>query len=414
MLEMIETIPKAERALVEETAENWQKFLLSVAGDIGKFPIQEPVRTPYVVGDPVIGAGFKGREDILGRLEELWCGSTASPSVVLCGHRRMGKTSILRNINSHLGSEVRLAYVNLLTLGGASGGISDLLLAIADEVQASLPGLPKPDEGAFDRHPDRAFRQFLVQALACLGPSRLIIALDEFEQLEEWMRAGQIPRDVLKVLRGYMQRDEHIAFVFAGLHSLEEMTADYFEPFFASVLTIPVSFLSHDATFQVLANPTQEDFPLDYSRDALERIWQLTGGQPYLVQLVGHHLVSRFNRLTFEQGRPLVIEFKLDDVETVIGDPDFYSQGRYYFAGVWGQAGQGAEGQQEILKFVAAFPDGISSQGITARFGPNSDKIAAALNELQRHDVLAEKEGQWRYTVELMRRWVKDFFGSNN
>jgi len=38
----------------------------------------------------------------------------------------MGKTSILRNINSHLGSDVRLAYVNLLILGGAERGLSDL------------------------------------------------------------------------------------------------------------------------------------------------------------------------------------------------------------------------------------------------------------------------------------------------
>jgi hypothetical protein len=406
---MIGILPKAESALVRDIAWNWQEYLVSESSAIGNIPIQEPIKNPYVAGDPVVGPGFKGREDILRRLEELWCGTTAPPSVVLCGHRRMGKTSILRNINSHLGSEVRLAYVNLLILGGAVGGVSDLFLAVADEIRAALPELPKPETNEFDSHPYRALEQYLELAQAALGSSRLIIALDEFEQLEEWMRAGQVRRDLLKVLRGYMQKDEHIAFAFAGLHTLEEMTADYFEPFFASVLPITVSFLSHDATFQVLANPPLEDFPLDYSREALERIWQLTGGQPYLVQLVGHYLVSRFNRLTFEQGKQIETEFKLEDVVAVIEDPDFFNQGRYYFAGVWGQAGQGAEGQQEILKFVAAFPDGISFQGIMARFGPNSDKLIAALKELQRHDVLREKEGHWQYTVELMRRWVKDF-----
>ena len=329
--------------------------------------------------------------------------------MVLYGHRRMGKTSILRNINSHLGSDVRLAYVNLLILGGAERGLSDLFLAIADEIKASLPELPNPETDEFDGHPERAFKQYLDLTHAALGSSRLIIALDEFEKLDEWMNGGQIPGDLLDTFRGYIQKDQNIAFAFAGLHKLEEMTEDYFNPLFASVRPIRVSFLSKDTTFQVLANPPLEDFPLDYSREALERIWQLTGGQPYLVQLVGHYLVSRFNRLTFEQGKPMEPVFSLEDVEAVIEDPEFYSQGRYYFAGIWGQAGQGAEGQQEMLKFVAAFPDGISFEEIVARFGPETDRLTAALKELERHDVLREKDGQWQFTVELMRRWVKEF-----
>jgi hypothetical protein len=408
---MIGTLPEAERALVEDIAKNWQSFLVSESGETGNVAISEPVKNPYVAGDPVVGAGFKGREDILRILEEIWCGTTRPPSVVLCGHRRMGKTSILRNIDTHLGSQVRLAYVNLLTLGGASGGLSDLFLAMADEIKAALPPLPEPDISDFDSHPYRAFEQYLEKAMAALGSSRLIIALDEFEQLEEWMRAGRIPKDLLNVLRGYMQKDEHIAFAFAGLHTLAEMTADYFNPLFASVRTIPVSFFSHDATFQILANPPLEDFPLTYRREALERIWELTGGQPYLVQLVGHYLVSRFNRLNFEQGKPLEPVFSLEDVDAVIEDPEFYSQGRYYFAGVWGQAGQGAEGQQEVLKLLASSPDGISFERIISHFSSDSKKLNsdAALRELQRHDVLLEKDGKWQFTVELMRRWVKEF-----
>ena len=101
----------------------------------------------------------------------------------------MGKTSILRNINSHLGSEVRLAYVNLLILGGAERGLSDLFLAIADEIRASLPELPQADMDEFDRHPELAFKQYLDLVQSALGKSRLIIALDEFEKLEEWMRS---------------------------------------------------------------------------------------------------------------------------------------------------------------------------------------------------------------------------------
>ena len=36
-------------------------------------------------------------------------------------------------------------------------------------------------------------------------------------------------------------------------------------------------------------------FPLEYSYAAVTRIYQLTGGQPFLVQLLGDSLVQRFN-----------------------------------------------------------------------------------------------------------------------
>jgi hypothetical protein len=50
-----------------------------------------------------------------------------------------------------------------------------------------------------------------------------------------------------------------------------------------------------------------------------------------------------------------------------------------------------------MLKFVAAFPGEISFEGIMARFGPDTDRLTAALKELERHDVLREKD--WRVAV---------------
>jgi hypothetical protein len=47
-----------------------------------------------------------------------------------------------------------------------------------------------------------------------LNEQRLIIALDEFEQLEEWITNDRLPTDIMKTLRGYIQMDERIAFAF--------------------------------------------------------------------------------------------------------------------------------------------------------------------------------------------------------
>ncbi|RMH93072.1 MAG: MarR family transcriptional regulator, partial [Calditrichaeota bacterium] len=247
------------------------------------------------------------------------------------------------------------------------------------------------------------------QTRDALGNDALLIALDEFEELEEKISRNMLPPDLLKVLRGYVQMDPRIAFVFAGLHTLEEMSADYFQPFFASVIPVKVSFLSREATFQVLANPPDPDFPLDYAPEALERIWELTGGQPYLAQWIGHCLVSRFNDLTFERGRPQESVFQEADVEAVIRAGDFFTGAQYYFSGVWGQAARGAPGQHTVLKVLASHPGGLSVEELRKMGNLSAPALQKALEELERHDVLCRNGEVWRFTVELMRRWVAKY-----
>ncbi|MBO9340132.1 MAG: AAA family ATPase, partial [Chloroflexus sp.] len=406
----IEQIPRAERELVRTIATTWRDLLLNTTAEVGQATPTQPVRNPYIIGDPVPGNRLVGRDDVLRRLEELWYGSANPPSVVIFGHRRMGKTSILRNLDGRLGSRVHVAYVNLLLLGDLRNGAVDLFVKLADSIADTLQHrqLPAPpiDDAAFEQRPELAFERYLKQVSAILNEQRLIIALDEFEQLEEWITNDRLPTDILKTLRGYIQMDERIAFAFAGLHTLEEMSSDYFQPFFASVTPVKVSFLSRGAVDQVLANPPDPEFALDYEREALDHIWELTGGQPYLVQLIGHRLVSRFNTLSFEQGKAQEPRFRRADVEAVI-TTDFYHQARYYFTGVWGQAQHGAPEQQTILRCLAPHPDGLPFARLCEISGLPDRTVDQALQTLCRHDVVHHHDGQWRYTVELFRRWVE-------
>jgi hypothetical protein len=421
LLQESDTIPQAERELFREVAVRWRDALLAVAGQVGEVVITRPVINPYVIGGPVIGREFLGREDIMRRLEEYLAGSAVPPSVALYGHRRMGKTSILRNLPGRLGASAHLAYANLLILGNLPDGIASLLLTIGDAVRRALDSAgyspPSLEEAALSSQPYRAFEHFLLAVRRSIGESRLIIALDEFEQLEVWINRGRLPRDFLKVLRGYIQLDPQIAFVFAGLHTLDEMTADYFEPFFASVVPEKVSFLKREAVYQILANPPptkdeqgqEVEFPLDYAPEALERVWQWTAGQPYLVQLIGGRLVRRFNDLTFEQGRRPEPVFRAEDVDAVVNSPEFYDLGRQYFTGVWGQAGRGEAGQQKVLQALAAGPEdaGLSFQELLTATGLDEFTLKSALKALNRHDVIQEEAGRYRIIVPLMHRWVR-------
>ncbi len=403
-----DSLPNAERDLIVNIAQTWQEALLNIAGEVGEISITEPVRNPYVIGDPVEGDLFVGREDVMRQLEELWVMGHQLQSVVIYGHRRMGKTSILLNVANSLGSRVKVAYVNLLRLGDSPQGVGEVLMAISDAISDVL-NLPPPNDEDLLKLPYRTFERYLKQIVETLHVTSLqglIIALDEFEKIEELIEAGKIPKNFMGFLRGLVQMSSKVAFAFAGLHTLEEMTADYFQPFFASVLPIRVGFVEHAATSQILANP-DEDFLLDYTPSALEQIYALTHGQPYLVQLVGFVLVRRYNDYVFEQGRSRNPVFTVEDVEAVVNDPKFFQQGRYYFEGVWGQAAQGAAGQQEIIKAIAPHPQGLNTDAIyTVSTITDESTLQEALTTLQRHDVVEETQGRWRIIVELFRLWV--------
>ncbi|WP_156093053.1 AAA family ATPase [Planktothrix serta] len=400
----VDLLPEAERFLIKYIVSTWQDSLKRVNTQLEKFSINAPVENPYIIGDPVQGRSFVKRQDILKKIEEVWVSNKQLQSIVLYGHRRMGKTSILQNVSTCLDEKVKLAYVNLLTVGNSIQGVGEVLMAIADSLSDTLQ-IPPPDDESLINLPYRTFERYLKQIETQLGDTGLIIALDEFEQIEELIKSDRIPKDFMGVLRGMVQMSPKIAFALAGLHTLEEMTEDYFNPFFASIIPIRVSFLERATCRYLLANPS-EDFPLDYKPDALDYIYDLTAGQPYLVQLIGFLLVRRYNDQVFELGNNRDPMFTIADVDGIINQPEFYQNGRYYFTGVWQQAGEGSLGQQNIIKAIAPHPTGLDFNTLQTVTNLDSNSLQNALDTLSRHDVIIETDNHWRIIVELFRRWV--------
>lgn len=404
-------IPEAERHLIVDIAQAWKNIIEPLTLEIGTIFIVKPVQNPYIIGNPVSGKLFVGREDILRQLEELWITNTSRQSIVLYGHRRMGKTSILRNATSNIGFASQVIYINLQRLGEVENGVGEVLIGISDEIASAIKIDPPSDDDLL-KLPQRNFERYLKKVLAEMPNDKLIIALDEFEILEDLIEKGQLSKEFLGYLRGLVQMSPKLAFAFAGLHTLEEMTADYFQPFFASVIPIRVSFLNRAATLQLLANPA-EDFPLDYEPAAGDRIYDLTFGQPYLVQLIGFQLVRRYNDYVFEQGRERSNLLTTEDVEAIITE-DFFRKGRYYFDGVWRQAIQDIPGQQHIMKTLAIYPKGLTTTELLELLSFEIDILESALKTLRKHDVIHDiaevgTESKWQITVELLQIWLESY-----
>jgi hypothetical protein len=400
-----------EQTILRRVIRRWRRLVSEAGGATGRLVEAGPVANPYVAGNPVEGYLFVGREDVMRRLEELWVGEGQKPSVVLYGHRRMGKSSILHNLGARFGSGTVIVDFNMQRVGlVASTGelLYNLALALYDSLPDQQAGLGEPDAARFtDHNPYTAFDRFLRRLDRARGDCRFIVTVDEFELIEEAIEEGQLEPHLLAFWRGLIQTYPWFVMAFAGLHTLQEMTRDYWHPLYGSVIGIPVSFLCREAARRLITQPTPE-FSLDYDREAIESIVALTNGQPYLVQLIGHGLVTRFNRQAFEEDVERERRFSLADVGAVIGAPEFYRDGDAYFTGVWRQAETSEPaGQTAVLHALAPSEAGLPLESIVGQTGVDLKVVEGALDALSRHDVVMEKDGGWRFTVELMRRWVQ-------
>jgi hypothetical protein len=403
-----EVVPP-EQTILQRIIRQWSDLIIAEGGEVGRNEITEPVANPYVVGNPVTNPLFIGREDIMRRLEELWMVKGQCPSVVIYGHRRMGKSSILRNLGASLGSQTTVVDFNMQRVGLVDS-TGELLYNFALSIYDALPvalqdQLGEPDEERFTSHnPYTALDRFLKQLDPIRAEQRFIIAIDEFELIEQLIEQQRLEPRLLDFWRGLIQTYPWFVLAFAGLHTLQEMTQNYWNPLFGSVSTIPVSFLSPKAAERLITQPSP-DFNLDYDAEAIAEIIQLTNGQPYLVQLIGHTLVTRFNRQMFEEGIKRERRFTLADVQAVINTPEFYRDGNAYFNGVWVQTETSEPaGQTAILE--ALCHESLSVTEIAEKTGLSCKSIQSALLTLQGHDVVKQQDEQYVYTVELMRRWV--------
>jgi hypothetical protein len=403
---------KPEQRILLLIVEHWTEIITAAIVAIARTKITEPVPNPYVAGNPVTGDIFVGRTDILRRIEELWMADKPL-SLVIYGHRRMGKSSILLNLQGKLNKDTILIDFNMQRVGlvkNTAELLHNLALWLYDALEPSVRATwAEPEFTAFSSgNVYSAFDRFLTQLDRYRNGKRFAIAIDEFELIETQIDEGILEPRLLSYFLGIIQAYPWLFFAFAGLHTLEEMTRNYWEPLFAKVTRISVSFLEPAAARQLITQPTP-DFNLDYAEDAIDLIIQYTAGQPYLIQLICLSLVSHFNDQNFISVNPHAVakdrdkhfKFTVEDVEIVIQNNEFESNGSAYFRGIWDRADSN---QQLILQYLAS--EDLSLPELLAKIQLTPEQIQLSLENLQAHDVLRQQQDKYTYSVPLMRRWV--------
>jgi hypothetical protein len=395
-----EMAPAARRAagIVERTSAAWERPAM-------------PFDNPFIVGDPVYPPLLVGRKDVFDRIGEVWSAKKNPDSIIIYGHRRMGKSSILRNLDQVAPQGSVVVYADMAGETSFVESTADLLLGMADRVYTAVRraygdgSIPEPDPETYatQARAQFQFNRLLERVREALDGHILVLALDEFEGVERAVEEGKIGREIYQFLRTKTQ-EPWLALVFGGLHTLDEMSRDYQQPFYGSYENIPVSYLAHSSAWRLITNPT-ENFVLNYEPEAIEQVIAVTGGQPYLVQQICRDALDHLNHDLFDLELDREVCIALADVNAVLGD-DFFRRGTVYFDGVWTQA---SEREQRMLLRVMARQDGPWTLGeLETATDLDPKTLRRHLRWAERHDIILRiKPDQWGFHVPLMRRWIR-------
>jgi tetratricopeptide (TPR) repeat protein/photosystem II stability/assembly factor-like uncharacterized protein len=359
------------------------------------------IPNPYFAGPPATDPKtFFGRQDVLRFVNE----TLTSPMhnvIVFYGQRRIGKTSILHQIERYSGRDYRAVFFDLQS--SLDRPAYELFCGLAREIAAQF-NLPAPDWGDFQQDPDAFRTLFLPQVYDHLRNRRLLLLLDEFDALR--LEAASAELDALpfkNILNRMVQSgDKRVVFIFVVGRRLKDLSEQRLQIFRGGRYR-QIGLFEREDTWQLITRLAEGI--LTYQDAAVERIWRLTSGHPYFTQLLCQEIFNQAQR----QNDWTVTESR---VEGVIDDAIHTGQSAFHW--FWEEVPTIERFTLYTIGQLATEEEGVTLDQLIAR----RDAQRAQLDELELRALpdqlvdrqILKRDSAQRYhlAVELVRRWIVD------
>lgn len=248
---------------------------------------------PYIVGVPIDSSkDFYGRVDILKDIS-MHLNSTQQKVLVVYGQRRIGKTSILRQIlNSSPASYIPI-YIEL---SSALTKLKDFLQVMIREISQKI-GIDEPIN--IDNIETYFLNEFLSNVNNIIKNRRLLLIIDEFDILGDPQFSPNSPlrNEVFQYVQRIFREERAIFFIFAVGRRIDELP-DYFSSIFKDGVFIKISLLDRKEVQELITKPLVGI--REYEAIAIDEIFKLTSGNPFLTQLMCYEI---FNNMRKEGSR---------------------------------------------------------------------------------------------------------------
>jgi len=406
-----QTLPEPERGLIQALAA---QFKLQVndwpTTPFARAPLKPGVN-PFIFSSPLLERKLLfGRNGELGMLKRVWSVGKVQP-VFLFGQPQMGKTSLLRTAATDNYATVRLALANLREIVGGYDASQQILSLLCQEIADSSGDL-SPLTPGMSGDPFPIVAAYIRQTCARLGNLTLVIGIDSFE-LTSVLFPSQLMFDrLMAFLWQLFESIQNLGIVFVTNTRFEDFGRTYNNPFVHGVRTIRVSYLKKAEIFRLLLAPDANFAPL-HTPDALDYIYNLTNGQPYLVQLIGHFEVHHYTTQVAQAQSPLTQPdpiLTVAHVDLALKDPEFGRLCIRYFDNLLRQVQQREPESERVLRVLASKPDGLSEGALRHQLGagPIQTHLNDLLKYLEAYEViqLDPTSHRWQIRVKLFQAWL--------
>ena len=358
---------------------------------------------PYVAGNPVGDSpAFIGRTDVLREVQRV-LRHPEENAIILYGQRRIGKTSVLQELETKFPREGDYHPILFDLQDKAQWPLERVLRELAQKISDQLKKTA-PDLGS---DPETTFRDVWLPELLNNLPNNtsLVLLFDEFDVLAA-PESKKAAAALFPYLRDLLPIDtKRLNFVFVIGRKVEDLTNIALSLFKNNTPTVQVSLLNYEETVKLI-RLSEANNSLNWTDEAIETVWELTSGHPFLAQRLCANVWERLYDNAINES-PTVISA---DVEAAI--PDTLAASLNALEWLW-------EGLPPAARVVISALAGAGTKPITENeLEPllHDSGIQVVIRELknaplllQDWDLIEYVEGGYRFRVELQRRWIANY-----
>jgi hypothetical protein len=319
---------------------------------------------------------------------------------VVSGAHRIGKTSFLRQLPTHLPEEflavaVRFSKEDTPRLDWLLWQVAD---AIATQAAGQLPeNVLRADWSDFEGQPDRLLTKYWPGVRAELGDRCLVLMIDDLDSLAR--QQANLLDPFLTVMMNWRQQDENLALVMTTAPTWQETLSRRHPRLFGGSLTSVLGTLTSEDASHLITWPV--DGVLTYDYGVPRRMVEITSGQPYYLQLLCFEVFNRCATAGWVNQRDLdfVIEGLVSrDIPEFrrVWDESTPQEQAVLAALVSLRGARGIATAQEVGKALSKLGARVDSAQVTLAM-----ESLAARGILERLGALS-----YRFRVALLRDWL--------
>lgn len=377
---------------------------------------------------------FYGRDKDINNILSILKSNEGGKCIALYGQTRSGKSSLLYHIQQALRNESEIKYiiVNIGSIGEIAlrdDYITDFLYSLLDALNYEIEDYHKElsrmladkniciDPEILNDNLENSQQLFnrvfkkITRFISKLNENyRIIILIDEFTYIYDWINKGQITDRIMSFWKAFTQNNNILSIVIGQDHMMKFISDSRFTNDFGATDLYKVTYLSESNAKKLMSEPIpDENGQSRYNAEALSRLYELTNGSAFLIMNICSGLVDYLN----ENEISYITRAHVDDYlqkNIVNFEESRFFESQYNDKSFFDNPEEANEKNKQIIKCIAQKSYNQDWVSIDEIVQSDDDKIT--LHNLEARDVVIISDNKCKIKVTLYKEWIIAKYGN--